>query len=926
MNPNFIFDNYVKRLQLRVPQRISLEILQRIASVAWPSKDADLEQLLTQVKTEFPKDELFQNFDRDFPSYCFALATGVGKTRLMGAFIGYLYLNYGLKNYLILAPNLTIYNKLITDFTPDSPKYVFGGIEEFVLDPPKIITGDNYESGRGVRQDESSFLSETDGQTIHWESSVFVNIFNIAKITAKDKGQFAADDEKRNIPRLRRNNENIGEGGYFQYLANLNDLVVIMDESHQYRADAGMSAINELHPILGLELTATPQIQQGSKKPVPFGNIIYNYPLASAIADGFVKMPAVATRENFNPNLYDDAQLEQLKLQDGIHLHEETKAELAAYAKNNDVPKVKPFVLVIARDTTHAEELKKKIESEDFFNGKYIGKVITVHSNTKGAEKDDVIEQLLTVEKIDNPIEIVIHVNMLKEGWDVTNLYTIIPLRTADSQTLVEQSIGRGLRLPYGKRTGVDAVDRLTIVAHDHFEDIVNKANEGSLHYNVEKLIIKTDEPGKKTVPQYSIFTTPADNADGAESSEEWIRHLTASATPEELRTVRPELLTQVKTEIVNNQTLNPGESLRSSEYVSRITRSVVQQMFPFAKDTNDQERKQVEKECQQAVESLTKLVIEIPRILMMPKEATLFNYIPFKLDTKHLHFEPIESDILIENLDRSGIQKTLSKGSGEIQNEERLEDYLVRELIGYNGIDYDDNADLLYDLCGQAIAYFRTYLKDNDELLNVLTHFEKKIAAEIFEQMQRSMEEREAEYEVIIADSRAIVESRVNNNISESETVRDFRDVLQPGERNQIKTMVFGGYKKSIFFPLKFDSYSELEFVRFLESKPKVEKWLRPDTRQIRITWKQDSSYKPDFIVETTEAMLMVEIKRKGELDDEEVRAKAKAAKLWCEHATKFAEEHGGKPWKYVLIPHDEISSSMSVEAVVKKQEWKNN
>ena len=54
---------------------------------------------------------------------------------------------------------------------------------------------------------------------------------------------------------------------------------------------------------------------------------------------------------------------------------------------------------------------------------------------------------------------------MLKEGWDVTNLYTIVPLRAANARTLVEQSIGRGLRLPYGKRTGVDAVDQLNIVA-----------------------------------------------------------------------------------------------------------------------------------------------------------------------------------------------------------------------------------------------------------------------------------------------------------------------------------------------------------------------------------------------------------------------------------------------------------------------------
>lgn len=74
---------------------------------------------------------------------------------------------------------------------------------------------------------------------------------------------------------------------------------------------------------------------------------------------------------------------------------------------------------------------------------------------------------MLTLEDPSNRIEIVVHVNMLKEGWDVTNLYTIIPLRTAASTTLREQTLGRGLRLPYGKRTGSPKVDKLTIIAAD---------------------------------------------------------------------------------------------------------------------------------------------------------------------------------------------------------------------------------------------------------------------------------------------------------------------------------------------------------------------------------------------------------------------------------------------------------------------------
>lgn len=82
-----------------------------------------------------------------------------------------------------------------------------------------------------------------------------------------------------------------------------------------------------------------------------------------------------------------------------------------------------------------------------FFDGYYKDKVIEVHSNQSGEEKEDNIQKLMSLESPDNKIEIVIHVNMLKEGWDVNNLYTIIPLRTAVSMTLREQTIGRGLRL-----------------------------------------------------------------------------------------------------------------------------------------------------------------------------------------------------------------------------------------------------------------------------------------------------------------------------------------------------------------------------------------------------------------------------------------------------------------------------------------------
>ncbi|MDD3744070.1 MAG: DEAD/DEAH box helicase family protein, partial [Lentimicrobiaceae bacterium] len=135
--------NYIKhRLSLREPLQESLDIVAQLTEVLHLTKEAPLEVELEKVKKLFPA---CTNFERDFPSIAFSIATGVGKTRLMGAIITYLYLEKAIKNFFVLAPNLTIYDKLIEDFgNPAYHKYVFNGIAEFVHNRPVIITGDNY--------------------------------------------------------------------------------------------------------------------------------------------------------------------------------------------------------------------------------------------------------------------------------------------------------------------------------------------------------------------------------------------------------------------------------------------------------------------------------------------------------------------------------------------------------------------------------------------------------------------------------------------------------------------------------------------------------------------------------------------------------------------------------------------------------------
>src|SRR5581483_7059024 len=203
---------------------------------------------------------------------------------------------------------------------------------------------------------------------------------------------------------------------------------------------------------------------------------------------------------NFNPSGMSAEEIERLKLEDGVQLHESVKVELETYARETGNPIVKPFLLVIAHDTTHAKQLMPLIQSDSFFEGRYQNKVIQVDSSKTGKEEDEMIQRLLAVESTEEPTEIVIHVNMLKEGWDVTNLYTIVPLRAANARILIEQSIGRGLRLPYGKRTGVAAVDRLNIVAHDKFQEIIDEANRPDSAIFLQQVVLNPEELQQKTV------------------------------------------------------------------------------------------------------------------------------------------------------------------------------------------------------------------------------------------------------------------------------------------------------------------------------------------------------------------------------------------------------------------------------------------
>lgn len=879
------------RLSLRPPQRRSLEILDRITEIVPPKKGADVVAALAVIQHEYPQ---VTDFEREFPSVCFALATGVGKTRLMGAFISYLHLAHGINNFFVLAPNLTIYNKLITDFTPNTSKYVFKGIAEFATDPPELITGDNYEAKANSLFDIFTRCK--------------VNIFNISKINSEVRGGKS--------PRIKRLSEYIGES-YFDYLAALPDLVLLMDESHRYRASAGVRAINELKPLMGLELTATPFVET-SKGSVAFKNVVLDYPLGKAMADGFVKEPAVVTRKDFNPEGMSPEAIERLKLEDGVRLHEQTKVLLETYARESDQPIVKPFVLVIARDTTHAGQLMTLIKSGDFFEGRYQDKVIQVDSSKTGAEEEDMIARLLKVEHTEEPTEIVIHVNMLKEGWDVTNLYTIVPLRAANARILIEQSIGRGLRLPYGKRTGVPAVDRLRIVAHDRFQEIINEANRPESLIRLQALVLSPEDLDQKTktvVSQSRLDTMLGIKPSGISGDTEFAGTGEAKAfsNPEEER------IAQVTRDVIRNLESQP-QKLPSVTYLNipeiraEVIREVRERYRPAQLVLEGiAEQPDIAAVVAKTSELVIQQTIDIPRIHVAPKGDVQSGFKPFVLELDTLNYQPPSEDLWIQYL-RTGVAEAVGL-SKEGMEETRLEDYVVSGLVDFDDIAYDTHADMLYDLATQTVNHFRFYLSE-EATGKVLRFHQREIAKFIHIQMQQHYWEEKVDYEVVVSKGFTDLKQSAYA-ASASEPQLDFRQ--SPPDKSNMARYLFGGFSLCLFPVQKFHAEAERILAVILDRESK--KWFKPAKGQFQIFYKSGADhpeYQPDFVAETDSAIYMLEPKAKNQMRDADVLAKQDAAVQWCRHASTHTATCGGKPWQYVLIPHDAIAENMTLAGLI--------
>ena len=214
-------------------------------------------------------------------------------------------------------------------------------------------------------------------------------------------------------------------------------------------------------------------------------------------------------------------------------------------------------------------------------------------------------------------------------------------------------------------------------------------------------------------------------------------------------------------------------------------------------------------------------------------------------------------------------------------------------------------------------MAHFKTYLRTDPELQNVLANQGKAIAENIHTQMARQYFEDigqdDEEREVVVHQGFTPLKPGA------AITSNDIKPLhWSPDDKRTISQYVYGSFSRCAYDKQKFHSDTERVLAQILERDSL--RWLRPVQGQFNIYYRRGverPEYVPDFVAATSAANLLIETKKAMDIESDDVKAKAKEAVEWCAHASDYSAKHGGKPWRYLLIPHDAVVVNATLGAL---------
>jgi type III restriction enzyme len=153
----------------------------------------------------------------------------------------------------------------------------------------------------------------------------------------------------------------------------------------------------------------------------------------------------------------------------------------------------------------------------------------------------------------------------------------------------------------------------------------------------------------------------------------------------------------------------------------------------------------------------------------------------------------------------------------------------------------------------------------------------------------------------------------------SVSEGALDYR--FSPADKSNLAKYLFGGFDRCLYEVQKFQSDPERRMAVILERESL--KWMKPAKGQFPMFYRSgvaQAEYQPDFVAETDGAVLMIEVKARNEMESADVLAKRAVAQEWCRNANGFVRQHGGKEWRYALIPHDAILDNVGLNWLIER------
>lgn len=775
------------------------------------------------------------------------LATGAGKTYLMAALIEYFRIQ-GVRNALVVTPSRVVQAKTVRNFTVGDPKYIAGGGV-----PPTVITPDSYDLWREQ--------PSTGQMAVYSQDPLQLFVLNVQQMIPPkepkpgkvETTRGASDTDKQWA--FRKDRE--VNGNLLAYLRSLDDLVVIADEQHLYSDTAKkfQKGIADVQPAAVIGLTGSPARDD---------NVIYRYPLKDAIADGYVKRPVIAFRRGG----YGEHQEEQ-QLRDALTLLATKQAAYETHAEVTGSEPVNAVLYVQCASVDHASQIAKFLRTPEYFGRD--DAVLQVDNEHADAATLQLLDEL---DRPFSPIRAVVSVNKLREGWDVKNIAVMATLRAMASDVLTQQTMGRGLRLPFGQLTGVLHIDQLDILAHQAFTKAL-KSEEVLRQFGLENA--RGREP-------HTISPTPPAVAPGTEGTPD----STPTSTP-----IAP---------------VAPGaEEVRVDD--SEVVITVIEDDTPLTPEAPP-EAVWVESTPRFAGATFT-----FPQTTMARVEA------PFSLETLTDNQidevaravqdsdDDIEREALTFTVRGIGTQATQQvKVGGLVTSRENVSLTLSRAILKLRSVP-NTSGDVM-QVKRRIVPRLMQHARVDTWTLPALQSAERLMRQAV----ERAWKAHEATLhtDVTITPLELPVASRYALPFGESIHSR-----LNESERGAgfVRGRHYGPWDQGRFEASSFDAYdTEYKIAGLLDRSPEVTWWKRLyPSNAAKIAFTVTRDYYPDFVaLDSTGMYWIIEGKAQSGEDDQVVQDKRAAAEQTIRKLisdTHFADQH----WGYLIAYQSDVRAAHS-------------